>query len=67
MQRIEQFDIQYVIDATGEKSAVILPIEQFYELLEDLEDLAVLAERKHEPTIPHQQVVEELTNDGLQN
>ena len=67
MYKMDQLDIQYITDAAGEKSAVILPIEQFYELLEDLEDLAVVAERRDEPTISHQQVVDELTKDGLQN
>ncbi len=67
MQSMERLDIQYITDAAGEKSAVILPIEQFYELLEDLEDLAIAAERKNEPTISHQQVKDELTKDGLSN
>jgi hypothetical protein len=67
MQPVDQLNIQYITDAAGEKSAVILPIAQFYELLEDLEDLAIAAERKNEPTIPHQQVVEELKKDGLSN
>lgn len=30
--------------------AVILPIEDYEELLEDIHDLAVIAERKDEPT-----------------
>ena len=29
-------DLQYVTDATGQKTAVILPIEEYEELLEDL-------------------------------
>jgi hypothetical protein len=44
---------------------VILPIEEFEELLEDIEDLAVLAERREEPTIPHEEVVAKLKRDGL--
>ena len=67
MYKMDKLDVQYITDAAGEKSAVILPIEQFYELLEDIEDLAVVAERRDEPTISHQQVVDELTKDGLQN
>jgi hypothetical protein len=67
MPVIRELDVQYITDAAGEKSAVILPIEQFYELLEDLDDLAVIAERKDEETIPHQQVIEELKKDDLSN
>jgi hypothetical protein len=60
MQGFEQLNVRFVTDASGEKSAVILPIDQFYELLEDLEDLAVVAERRNEPTLTHQQVLDEL-------
>jgi hypothetical protein len=42
-----------------------LPLAEFEELLEDLEDLAVLAERQSEPTIPHQELIAELERDGL--
>lgn len=58
MHAIDQLDIQYITDAAGEKRAVILPIAQFYELLEDLENLAMVAERRNEPTISHQQLLE---------
>ena len=55
---------QFVTDAAGNHTAVILPIEEYNELLEDLEDLAVVAERADEPTISHEQVVKELKSDG---
>ena len=38
---------------------------EYKKLLEDLEDLAVVAERREEPTIPHEQFVSELKRDGL--
>lgn len=40
-------------------------MDEYEELLEDLEDLAVAAERKNEPTIPHEQLMAELQRDGL--
>ncbi len=55
---------QYVTDSDGRKTAVILPIEEYDELLEDLTDLAVVAERRDEPTVPHDRVVTELEKDG---
>ena len=61
----DELQVQYVTDQAGEKSAVILPIEVFYQLLEDLEDLAVAAERADEPTLSHQQLIDELRADGL--
>ena len=61
---IRDLQAQYVTDESGKKTAVILPIEEFEELLEDLQDLAVLAERRDEPTIPHEEVVARLRRDG---
>jgi hypothetical protein len=51
---------QYVTDCEGRKTAVILSIEEYHELLEDLADLAVIAERRGETTVPHYRVVAEL-------
>jgi hypothetical protein len=42
---------KYIIDGKGQKSAVILPIEEYNELLEDIHDLSVIAERKEDDTI----------------
>jgi len=44
-----------------ERTAVVLPISDYEKMLEDLDDLAVVAERRDEPTIPHEQFVSELT------
>ena len=60
-----ELSVQYVTDPRGAKTAVILPIAQFEELLEDLEDLAALADRRDEPTMPHEDFVAELRRDGL--
>ncbi len=51
---------EYITDEKGQKRAVILPIEEFDELLEDMGDLALVAERRDESTVPHSQVVEDL-------
>ena len=60
-----QLNLQFVTNEEGEKKAVILPIDEFLELMEDLEDLALLAERRDESTIPFEQVKIELKRDGL--
>lgn len=65
MIHLRELQVQYITNETGEKSAVILPIMQFQELLEDLEDLAVLAERRDEPTTSHEDLLDELKRDGL--
>ena len=38
--KVEQLHPEYVTDRKGHKKAVILPIGEFDELLEDLDDLA---------------------------
>ena len=50
----------YVVDENGNRTAVMLPIEEYEELLEDLQDLAVIAQRRDEPTVPIDVVVEQL-------
>jgi PHD/YefM family antitoxin component YafN of YafNO toxin-antitoxin module len=65
MDVMPQFHPQYVTDSEGHKKAVILPIEEYEELLEDLGDLAIAAERRNEPTISHEQLLAELRSDGL--
>ena len=64
-RKIREMQLKYITNEAGEKTAVILPIEEFEELLEDLYDLAVIAERRDEPTIPHEEVIAKLKRDGL--
>ena len=40
----------FLVDEKGRKRLVVLPIKECHELLQDLEDLAVMAERKEETT-----------------
>ena len=56
---------QYLIDESGHKIAVVLPLEDYEELLEDIHDLAVIAERKDEPTINFEELKKRLKTDGL--
>ncbi len=65
MLNLEQLEFQYITNKVGEKTGVILSLEAFQELLEDLEDLAVIAERRNEPTIPHNDLLAELKEDDL--
>ncbi len=61
---VRDLQAQYITDAEGNKTAVILPLEEYEELLDDLQDLAALAERRDEPTISHEEVVARLKRDG---
>jgi hypothetical protein len=57
-------NVQYVTDANGERTAVILPLDEYQELLEDMHVIRVAEETKGEPTRPLIEVVEELRNAG---
>ena len=63
--KLKDFNPQYITNDSGEKISVILPISEFQELIEDIEDLATVAERRDEPTISHEQLITELKRDGL--
>lgn len=56
---------QFITDDTGHKTAVILPLEAYTELLEDLSDLAAVAERRTEDTVPHEDLIASLKAEGL--
>ncbi len=62
---IKELNPEFITDKEGNKKAVVLSISDFLELMEDLEDLAVIAERKNEPTISHEDLLAELKNDGI--
>jgi PHD/YefM family antitoxin component YafN of YafNO toxin-antitoxin module len=62
---LKEIEFQYVTNQAGEKTAVLLPIEEFQELMEDIEALAAIAERREEPTISHNELISELKRDGL--
>ena len=52
--------LQYLTDEKGDRTAVVLPIGEYEKILEDLTDLAVVAERRDEPLIPHDQFIADL-------
>ncbi|NBV23023.1 MAG: type II toxin-antitoxin system prevent-host-death family antitoxin [Proteobacteria bacterium] len=55
---------QFITDGKGKRTAVILPVAEYEELQEDLQDLAVIAERRDEPTVAFADVVARLKKDG---
>ncbi len=56
---------QYITTPSGKKKAVILPIKDYQQLLEDLHDLAVLAERLEEAPISLHVMKQRLHKDGI--
>jgi hypothetical protein len=57
-------DEQYVVDANGNKKGVLLSIERYEQMTEDLHDLVVVAERKNEQTINLEEMKRRLKQDG---
>jgi len=60
-----QLHTQYITDNTGQRVSVVIPLAEFEELLEDLNDLAIAAERRDEPSITHNKLLAGLQRDGI--
>jgi PHD/YefM family antitoxin component YafN of YafNO toxin-antitoxin module len=58
-------ELQYLTDDQGQRTAVVLPLSDYEKLMEDLEDLAVVAERRDDPTIAHKEFIADLKRDGV--
>jgi PHD/YefM family antitoxin component YafN of YafNO toxin-antitoxin module len=56
---------QFVVDGKGRKTGVILPLKRYQKLMEDLHDLAVVAERRMQKPISLAEMRRRLKNDGL--
>jgi len=56
---------QFVVDPKGRKTSVILPLTRYRKLMEDLHDLAVVAERRGERPIPFEELKRRLKKYGL--
>ena len=64
MSALPKMREQYLVDANGKKRAVILSLRQYQRLLEDLHDLAVVAERRDEQPIGLDELKRRLASDG---
>jgi len=56
---------QFVVDLNGKKTAVILSLKRYQGLMEDLHDLAMVAERRNERPISLDEMKRRLKKDGL--
>ncbi len=65
MINIKNLHPEYITDDKGNKKSVILPIDDFQDLLEDIEDLAAVAERRNETTVSHEELLRELKKNGI--
>lgn len=65
MSEVASFHPQFVVDDQGHRTSVLLPVAEYETLLEDLSDLAAVAERRDEAVSNHADVVARLKADGL--
>jgi hypothetical protein len=52
--------IQFVVDDSGKKSAVLIDLLELGELWEDIYDVLVSESRKHEPTVDWEELKAEI-------
>ena len=55
----------YIVDQFVKKTAVILPIRYYEELLEDLNDLRIVAKRSAEKTKDWENLKKKLSKNGI--
>ncbi len=55
---------QFIVDTKGKKTGIILPLKRYQKLMEDLHDLAVVAERRAEQPISLEEMKRLLKRDG---
>lgn len=60
-----RMNARYITAEDGSRTDVVLPVADYEALTEDLQDLAVIAEHREEPTYSLEEVKECLKADGL--
>lgn len=65
MTKMNDLHPHYITNESGEKQSVVLSISDFEALMEDIKDLAAVAERKNEATISHEKLLAGLKDNGL--
>ena len=56
---------RFVFDDKGNRTGVVLSLRRYRRLLEDLHDLAVVAERRSEKAVSLSQLKRRLRDDGV--
>ena len=56
---------KFILDAKGRKTGVVLSLSRYKKLMEDLHDLAVIAERREEQPISLEEMRRRLKDDGI--
>ncbi len=62
--RVKNTKLEYITDIKGKKTKIVMPIEEYENLLEDLHDLSVIAGRKKENLLTFDNILNGLKRDG---
>jgi PHD/YefM family antitoxin component YafN of YafNO toxin-antitoxin module len=65
MANKKKFEGQYIVDKNGKRTAVVLPVQDYEELLQDIHDLLIVAERREEYNVNFKELKKRLKKDGL--
>ena len=64
MGKIREPEASYVVDRKGKRKAVLMSVDEYERLMEDIADLSAIAARKKEKTVSWAQVKRRLRRDG---
>lgn len=64
-ETLSAMNTRFLTDESGKRVAVVLPMEDYEELMEDVSDLAAVAERRNEERVTLEEVKQRLIADGL--
>ncbi|MBE2188506.1 MAG: hypothetical protein KGZ71_07980 [Desulfobulbaceae bacterium] len=56
-------EVKYITNDKGERTDVVMPLSDYIEILEEIEDLRVIAERSGEELFTHSDVEKLLKSD----
>ena len=56
---------QYITNDNGDKVSVVIDMKEFENMIEDIEDLTAIADRKDEDTTSHEDFLNELRVDDI--
>lgn len=56
---------KFLTNAKGKKVAAVIPIKEYEDLLEDILSATVIEKRRHEKTVPWEEVRQRLVKDGI--
>ena len=67
MENVQLKGVKYVTDSTGKRTAVLISLEEWGELWEDIYDVLVSQARKDEPTVPWETLKAEMMSEAPQS